>query len=261
MLAPDEAGRCRDPLRAVAHGRSHVERLQRHDGARGLADAGGARRRRHGDPRRWGDGRRGRRAAPLHRRIRRGDRYADRALPDVQALPEAGAGMEAGTGLPNCPPFIPVDVDGRPTTLGAANDTVPADWSADGGGHVCRRRRGLRNLPVVHVAGRGTKCLTVSDGLSSPTLPDLPPCNWPCRCGRGHVGPQYRTALDTTSASRSINASCGRAVCPMARFGHGLLFGDAYRQAIPMLSDPQGQRAFRVPWETGWSLTAARARG
>jgi hypothetical protein len=120
--------------------------------------------------------------------------YTDRELPDVQAAPEAGADAEAGPGLPDCPPFLPVDslATLNVVSLGQETDQVPAVYLSDGGigfapdGSVCATYPWFGTVAL-------DECLTsVNTGLSgSMVLPGhlLPPCNWMVDAGVAAQGP------------------------------------------------------------------------
>lgn len=118
--------------------------------------------------------------------------FADQELPDVQGVPEAGSGgasgAEAGTGLPDCPPFIPVNgtSDYTVVSVAQAGYLVPADYGVDGGvtfaadGGVCATYPWLGSPAADRCAG------VVLAG----TPQTLPPCSWAVEAGTAAQGPK-----------------------------------------------------------------------
>jgi hypothetical protein len=143
--------------------------------------------------------------------------YADRALPDVMAVPEGGSAVDVSSGPPSCPPFIPLDQVGRVvspdkwgnglppgytpiddaggtlaldpdggTVMVRPADEVPADFGGDGGITFALDGSACATWPWLGTVA-ADECLTrVAQGPSPHALftaPFLPPCNWAADAG------------------------------------------------------------------------------
>jgi hypothetical protein len=135
--------------------------------------------------------------------------YVDRALPDVAAPVESGG--EAGSPYPNCPPFIPVGIDGKPVPAGTEVDQVPSDWDAGvivpaTSGSVCATYAWLGSVAADH-------CVTSNwDVTGALDYMALPPCNWAADAGLARQGssagfPRYDVCLDLYACL--IRTGCG----------------------------------------------------
>jgi hypothetical protein len=126
--------------------------------------------------------------------------YADQALPDVQTPTEGGS--QSGPGVPDCPPFIYVDGDGKPLPPGTCDptgqcfsqsDAVPADWT-DGGETLAAEGGACATYPWLGSLGID-ECMT-PNGIGE-TFNLLPPCNWAREAGAATQGSAIGTSRYT----------------------------------------------------------------
>ncbi len=149
--------------------------------------------------------------------------YADRALPDVVAPPDTGAG--AGYPWPTCAPFIPVGPDGMPVPAGAEVNQIPAVYGDDGGeipasdGSACATYGWLGNTAV-------DNCLTSqASGFGTGDFPFLPACNWCADSGVAAQGPG--AGISTYTLCLDLYACAMRTGCGSAQNPAECLCGDA----------------------------------
>jgi hypothetical protein len=145
--------------------------------------------------------------------------YADRSLPDVSAPPEGGA-TEAGAGLPNCPPWIPVDMHGNPVDImdPSIATLIPSDYAADGGVVPAVPGGACATYPWYPFPEPGfVEWWAMNNG--KPLVP-LPPCNWALDAGVAQAGTQagqsryelcmqlYTCIQNTGCWSGALNNAC-----------------------------------------------------
>jgi hypothetical protein len=114
--------------------------------------------------------------------------YIDRDLPEVAVV--AASDAAAMYPWPNCPPFIPVDGNGNPVTLGSDLNQIPSEYTSDGGiepapdGSACASYPWLGSLSL-------DQCVTSEYAGAAPPLGFyfLPPCNWAAEAGVATAGP------------------------------------------------------------------------
>ncbi len=125
---------------------------------------------------------------------------ADRALPDVQAIPEAGEAAEGAvaSGPPNCPPFIPVTVDDggyHVVPLGQESDQLPSDFAADGSVSFASPDSACATYPWLGSLATDDCVSMGGTSFGGITTPWLPPCNWAEEAGIATQGSGAGTSL------------------------------------------------------------------